>query len=214
MRSLYRTENLTKANFLIVKNSSSYDYISAHRTSVDCIVHNPVKYPQSRFVSGIGDNEMWITIDFLSSKVSLTNYKILYAGLDRIMINYTLFGEFSPGKWEEIDNRYVKKEDIQNFTLENVKHWCYNYQVKPKRNYSKFKIQNFGINYNESYMTLIDYNEIEMLKAVTLAKLLFYGTIYPGKVDYSKINFQQRRLLILKLSNLYFICCFISDEKS
>ena len=82
MREVYEEENLTRAGFLIAKNSSSYysqdQATDVGRTPFDSIFLTHLKYSGLRFLTRPGDPIMEITFDFLSSKVNLERYTITY----------------------------------------------------------------------------------------------------------------------------------------
>lgn len=195
MREVYDEENLTRAGFLIAKNSSSI-YIDdqssgSGRTTIDSIFLNPTKYAGLRFLTRANDPIMEITFDFLSSKVYLESYTITYSKIERYINHYQLFGEVSPGNWILIDDRTSKDSDIINLGQIGVepKNWAVHYNLPlQKRNYSKFKMKNIDINKKQSDRYLV------------LSKLLFFGTLYPGKMLYTPEKALRKETMIFNFA--------------
>lgn len=92
------------------------------------------------------------------------------------MNHYQLYGEASPGNWILLDDRISADSEIISIGQLGPEplNWAAHDSLPPqKRNYSKFKMKNIDINknYNDAYLVI--------------TKLLFYGTLYPGKMLYT-----------------------------
>ena len=152
---------------------------------------DPYKYAYDRFLTALNDPIMEITCDFLSSKVYLESYTITYSRLPRFMNHYQLFGEASPGNWIILDDRTTKDDEIIELgKIGNVdKNWAIHYDLPTqKRNYSKFKLKNIdgNKNYGDKYLVL--------------SKMLFFGTLYPGKMLYTEQKVKRKEQMLFNFA--------------
>ncbi|EAX89917.1 hypothetical protein TVAG_009370 [Trichomonas vaginalis G3] len=199
MRQLHNSTNLTRDGFIIVKNSSSYDNSQSSRKTVDCIVQHPMQFFDSRFVTGANDTDSWITLDFLTSKVTLRHYTIYYAKQRRFMVDYVLYGE-EASSWKIIDRRVVKPGDFETINTPKGEIWAYSYNVTtPLRNYSRLMLKDIGDNVDQMENMSAPISH-DTKKATTLAKLLFYGTIYPETVRFSPIKLKRKEQMMFNFA--------------
>lgn len=136
---------------------------------------------------------MEISFDFLSSKVFLEGYTITYSKKVRFMHHYQLFGEASPNNWVIIDDRVSSQSqdlvDLGQIGDEPL-NWAVHYSLPTqKRNYSKFKLKNLDTNMGEFGGAY-----------VVLSKLLFFGTLYPGKIMYTAEKIKRKDQMLFNFA--------------
>lgn len=108
MRNHFDSKNLTKDGFIKVWSTSQSQFNEKNKLTVDCIARDPEEFFDERYVSDtINDNDPVLTIDFLTSRVSLVNYTFLYISDTRWMTQYEIWGEGDGSNWELIDRRNI-----------------------------------------------------------------------------------------------------------
>ncbi|EAY20140.1 hypothetical protein TVAG_020850 [Trichomonas vaginalis G3] len=205
LREIYNTDNLTKVDAVTLIPSSTYKTQGeSYRTICSVIVGNVTESP-GRFLT---EDEPWILkpyllIDFHHTKVTLTSYTILLnAAYPRFMQSFRILGELETDVWKVIDEHHNYTPFIDpNITdtgaiiPNNKRLYRYFFNVTNAKTYSRFKIENIG---PDSYNDKISPHA----NILSISKLLFFGTVYNGRVFFSPQKAKQSCSKLLKLGAL------------
>ncbi|EAX97840.1 hypothetical protein TVAG_435870 [Trichomonas vaginalis G3] len=197
MRDHFGSYNLTKDGFIYVTNSSAASSGQSSRLPVDYIARDPIQFYDERFVTyptNKPGDEHHFTIDFLTSKVHLINYTLLYISQIRFMVQYEVLGELMTNQWEQIDYRAVTRQDVTPFTVDGNQYFAYSFPTTATKNYSRFRFRNIGQNQGDSV------SDGTGLYTATTAKLFLYGTLYPGAIKRSPIKLKRKEQMMFNFA--------------
>ncbi|EAY18298.1 hypothetical protein TVAG_254100 [Trichomonas vaginalis G3] len=198
MRDHFDSKNLTQDEFIKVTNSSAANSSADYRLPVDCIARDPIEFYPERFVTAptnSPNDEHHFTIDFLTSKVHLRNYTLLYITQMRYMVQYEVLGELMENQWERIDYRAVDSRSmVKRFLVSGKTYYAYSFPTTANKNYSRFRFRNIGVNQG------LGVNQQNGFYTATTAKLLLYGTLYPGRIAHSPIKLKRKEQMLFNFA--------------
>ena len=112
----------------------------------------------------------------------------------RFMVHYEVLGEVMENHWEQIDYRAVTRQEVKPFTVKGKQYYAYSFPTTASKNYSRFRFKNLGLNEGEGVSTK------NGNYTATTAKLLLYGTLYPGKIKYSPIKLKRKEQMMFNFA--------------
>ncbi|EAX96780.1 hypothetical protein TVAG_216830 [Trichomonas vaginalis G3] len=216
MREYYdNSTNLTQDGFISAWASSLSTYNEANKLTVDCIARDPYQFYNERFVSDtVNDTSSTAIIDFLTTKVSLENYTLIYINRVRWMAIYEIWGEGDHAQWDLIDRRNIYQnpnpfrppygdtwtidKTLCNNTEKGVQKDCtyyaYTFPTMNQKPYSRFKIINTGRNKGDGVGDKFGWADL------SISKLLLYGTIIPGRGAFSPLRLKRKEQMLFNFA--------------